>query len=165
MRRARSRRPPSPSASSCPQQVAGDAGAAALASLPFSFSLGPHILPSTVHPGWDMSGFSLGRKRRGKKRHDGGSPGWYLTLSAPWWRQAQPSSCHWPQHCCHQHLGGELLTPAPVELFPRGPAGVYWHIFYLAQWLEHLLRRGTVCVGVMLLKTQGTSARSSTSRD
>jgi len=50
------------------------------------------MLPNTAHPGWEVSGFSLGRRTRGKRRHDGGSPGQCLTLADPWLRQAQSPS-------------------------------------------------------------------------
>lgn len=78
----------------------GAGAAAALASLPFSFSLGPRMLPGTAHPGWEASGFSLGGKARGQKET----------------RRWSPTA-----------VGGAALLPPPASAPPRsasrrGPA-------------------------------------------
>lgn len=159
MHRARSRRP-----RCSPQQVVGVLGQQQpLPPSPSLFPSVPTCWPARLIQAGKRQDFFWAERRGGRRRRSGGAPGRWLTPGAPRPSEAQPSS-----RCRHRHhrarrRGRDPLAPAPVRLFSQGPAGVEWHIFYLARGLEHLLRRGTVCVGAMLLKMRGTSARSGTS--
>lgn len=79
----------------------GAGAAAALASLPFSFSLGPHMLAGTAHPGREASGFFLGRKARGEKETQRRCPG---TVA---------------HSRCPTAIGGAALLPLQASAPPR----------------------------------------------